>query len=219
MTDLPAIPRTNARCASLRDSGRGTGLAVLLPGLHNGCDQPLLHSAARLLDARGWRVWELHFSYARDPAFNAADTAARIDMLEADGAAILAQALQMAPDGPFLFVGKSLGTLAMGGMVAAGLPGRAGLVWLTPLLSGTPLMARMQAAGRPAFSLIGTRDAAFAATNSPAFHAIANLTHVTVPGMDHGWEHADGAAATAGGLQAAETALAHWLDQRARAMA
>ena len=212
MTDLPAIPRTSARCATLRDTGTGAGLAVLLPGFTYTCNRPLLARTAALLRGRGWRVWELHFAYAGDAAFKAAGTRASIRMIEADGAAILAQALHMAPDGPFLFVGKSLGTLSMGGMVAAGLPERAGLIWLTPLLTGTPLMARMQAAGRRAFSLIGSNDPAAAATSSPAFRAIANLTHVTVPGMDHGWNHPDGAAATARGLQAAITALGDWLD-------
>ncbi len=212
MGNLSTIPRTGTRCAALRDMRVGAGLAVILPGYRYTCDQPLLLGTTSLLKSRGWRVLELQFRYNTDAEFRVASTEDKIETLETDGAAILTHALNLAPDGPHLFVGKSLGTISIGGMVRAGLPPRAGLVWLTPTLAGTPLMARMQAAGRRAFSLIGTEDPAYTTAHSPAFHAIPNLTHVEVAGMDHTWHHHEGDQASEAGLDTAIQALSGWLD-------
>ena len=190
------------------------GLAVMLPGLNYSCQQPLLAGASELLQQRGFRVLELGFPYRDDEAFKALPDDERIAALERDGLALLKHILA-SPARSLVLVGKSLGTILMGGMVRE-MPEKARLVWLTPSLTGTPLLQRMQACPNRGLSLIGSEDVSVAITREADYQAIGGLVHVEVPGMDHPWHHQDGEAATRKGLFVALAIMGNWLDSSAQ---
>ena len=194
---------------------QGAGLGVLLPGLNYGCDKPLLAETSKLLqDEYGLKVVELTLPrYTDDAAFKAEDREAQLATFAADGAALLPQLEDLATPGPQVFAGKSLGTMVLGGMAEAGLPDAARLIWLTPSLRNTPLLGQMRAARRPAFSLIGSRDPSVGITRSLPYNQIADLVHLEVGGMDHGWRHMDGERASLMGLAQAMVGMKRWLDQ------
>lgn len=198
----------------LRDrEGRGEGLALILSGLRYGCDRPLLAGSADLLAARGHALRLVDFGYAADAGYAALGDAAQIAMIEADGAALLDAALADAGDHPLTILGKSLGTVAMGGMVASGrLPAGTRLAWLTPSLRGTDLFARMTGWRGPSFSLIGSRDPSVEITRSPAYLGLPRMTHVEIESADHGWTHPAGDDATRRIEEDALNAIAGWLD-------
>ncbi len=193
----------------------GRGLGVLVPGLNYGCDKPLLAETSKLLRARGLRVLELQLPYREHAGFKAQQREAQLAALAADGAALLARIVAAgggADGGPLVLAGKSLGSLLLGGMAQAGLPDAARLVWLTPSLRNTALLGQMRAARRPAFSLIGSLDPSVGITRSLPYGRIPDLVHLEVGGMDHGWRHLDGEAATLRGLAQAVVGLSRWLD-------
>lgn len=198
----------------IRDGG-GKGFALVLSGLRYGCERPLLAAAVGLLAARGHTLMTVDFAYAADPRFAQMDDAAQFAAIEADGVALLHQAIERAMGAPLTIVGKSLGTIAMGGMLAAdAVPPGARLIWLTPSLRGTPLLDRMRRWCGPALSLIGDRDPSVGITRSPVYLELKGLKHVEIAGADHGWTHPGGPAATDRIAGEAEAVMAAWLDGR-----
>ncbi|MCY1127587.1 hypothetical protein OU426_12040 [Frigidibacter sp. RF13] len=197
--------------ATLRyEPGTGRGLALILAGLTYRSDRPLLAMVAARAAVQGLARLRVDFSYADDPAFMAQEDEAQLARIEADGAALLGEALARSDGRPLWVAGKSLGTIAMGGMMAAP-PARALWLWLTPSLRGTYLMERMVLCPGPSFSLIGSRDPSAALCREAAYQGLPGLHHVEIRGTDHGWTHEDGPAATAGAEADAARALAGWL--------
>ncbi len=207
-----SIDLTDQRSADARiKKGEDACLAVILPGVNYGCDKPLLSGVSKLLSQRGGSVLELSFAYAQDKHFAALPESAQIEAIEQDGATILNWALDRFAPEKLILAGKSLGTISMGGMVGRRMPAGTRALWLTPSLTGTPLLARMKAFGHSALSVIGSEDVSVSVTRSGEYRQIHGLTHVEVPGMDHGWHHADGDGATKQGLFTALEAVENWL--------
>ena len=216
MADDLTFGLTDGRTARGRvKNPQGAGLGVLLPGLNYGCDKPLLAETSKLLQEEyGLKVVELALPrYTDEPGFKALDRETQLATFAADGAALLPQLVALAGPGPQVYAGKSLGTMVLGGMAGAGLPDAARLIWLTPSLRNTPLLGQMRAAGRPAFSLIGSRDPSVGITRSLPYNQIPDLVHLEVGGMDHGWRHMDGERASLMGLAQAMVGMKRWLDQ------
>lgn len=190
---------------------KGTHLALVLPGLRYDATRPLCAQAAAEMTGRGADVLRFRFDYADDPDFMALPDDQALAALYADGAAILS-GLPRHSYKSLTFIGKSLGTILMGGM-SGRLPGQtATWVWMTPSLVQTGLAARVSRLPGPHFSLIGSRDPSLAASYGDDWAGRADMTQVEVAGMHHGWQHADGGAATAEGLARATEALTQWLD-------
>ncbi len=217
MGNVHSLSLTDQRVAQARLVPGKTGrLAVILPGLAYGCDKPLLAGVSQLLARRGHGVLEISFGYRQDDHFGALPESAQIEAIEQDGAAILKWALNEYAPERLVLVGKSLGTVALGGMAGQAMPAQTRAVWLTPSLTGTPLLGRIRAFGHPALSLIGSDDVSAPLARAADYRQIAGLTHVEVPGLDHGWQHRDGEAATRKGLFIALALVENWLDSAAQ---
>ncbi len=213
MENICSIDLTDRRTAEAKiKKGEGKRLAVILPGLNYGCDRPLLSGVSQLLSQRGDSVLELSFGYAKDEHFAALPESAQIEAIEQDGATILNWALEAFAPKKLTLAGKSLGTISMGGMAGRQMPAGTRALWLTPSLTGTSLLARMKTFGHDALSVIGSEDVSAEITRSEEYRQIAGLTNVEVPGMDHGWNHKDGDAATRKGLFTALAVVGNWLD-------
>ncbi len=201
-------------CRATDISGGDGGFAILLPGLNYSCRDPLLAGVSGALQQRGYRVWEVAFSYNDGLSFKALSDDARIAAIERDGRAILKRVLEEVGR-PLVLVGKSLGTVSLGAMVGA-LPEKTRLIWLTPSLTGTRLLQRMRACSHEGLSVIGSEDVSTTITRGADYRSIAPLAHVEVPGMDHGWHHEGGEMATRKGLFTALAVIGNWLDALAQ---
>ncbi|MEZ5912946.1 MAG: hypothetical protein R3D84_12620 [Paracoccaceae bacterium] len=193
-------------------AGRGNGLALVLSGLRYGTDKPLLAAAADVLCRHGAALMTVDFAYAGDPEFSHLADEQQFHRIEADGRALLAQAVARCGPGPLWIAGKSLGTVAMGGMLAAPAPPRVRWLWLTPSLSGTRLASQMVLCAGPSLSLIGSRDPSVALTRAPAYRDRPGMTHHECTGVDHGWTHEAGAAQTLQAEAWAAARIAEWSE-------
>ncbi|MDO5648613.1 hypothetical protein [Paracoccus sp. (in: a-proteobacteria)] len=170
----------------------GPRLAILLSGLRYFCDRPLLAGAGQVMRDHGHDLAQVDFGYADDPDFMALPEGDQIARIHADGCAVLDHCRTQRPGAAVTIIGKSLGTIAMAGMVTRGLPDDTRLVWLTPSLRGTGLARIITGAGVPALSLIGDRDPSYADSRAPEYRAARHLTHIEIAGADHGWDGVDG---------------------------
>ncbi len=207
------IPVSNQRVFMAGfEPGNGLDLSVVLPGLNYGCERPLLAGVIGLIREPGGDVVTLNFDYNRDGVFLGLSGADQLSMIADDGRAIVGHCLGISDYRSLIVIGKSLGTISMGGLNPGELPENTRLIWLTPSLKGTGLLARMAGFSCPAFSLIGGCDPSVGICHSDRYKAIAELSHVEITGMDHGWEHAEGAGETDRGLACALRALDCWLQ-------
>lgn len=114
--------------------------------------------------------------------------------------------------GPFVLVGKSLGTMIMGAMVGRVDP-RTRWVWLTPALNGTGLLAQMTVCHGPSLSIIGSEDGSVGSTRSDEYLSLPGMTHFEFAGFNHTWNHPEGAAVEERSLAEIGRIFDQWLDQ------
>ncbi len=167
----------------LRQAAPTGDLALVLPGSGYTADMPLLHYPARLLLEAGADLLALEYAYGGLAAPE------RERRLAADVGAACRAALAQRPYEWVTLLGKSLGTIAMAGLFAAGIvPPEARAIWLTPVLGDDHVWAAMQRTRPPAVVAIGTADPFYDAGRLAAVRATAGVEAVVVDGADHGLE-------------------------------
>lgn len=164
-------------------------LAVLLPGFGYTLDMPLFYYAENLLLERGWDVLRVEYAYNRLPGDASGWRVLLGERLLADAAAAWRAGRAQGAYSEVVFVGKSLGTQAMGHLLTApDPPQRMRAVWLTPLLSIARLREQIAAFGGPSLFVIGTADEEYDAEALDALIAATGGEAVVVAGADHGMD-------------------------------
>jgi predicted alpha/beta-hydrolase family hydrolase len=162
-------------------------LAIVFPGLRYTCDMPLLYYTTRLLVKRGADVLQLHTDYNR-PDFESASPIARAQWIGSDALAGLQAGQSQRSYERLVLVGKSIGTLAMGFLLAGGTAPLAATIWLTPLLHQPLLVQAACLCTGPALFAVGEADSTYDAN---AIHQIQQATRaqvVVLEGANHSLE-------------------------------
>jgi predicted alpha/beta-hydrolase family hydrolase len=168
-----------------RQNGETDHLALILPGQAYHAGLPLLAEPARLLQRAGADVLRVDYAYLR-PDFRALPAEERDRWIAADVTAAWKAVRTQRAYRQWTLVGKSLGTLAMGHLLAADpalAPARC--AWLTPIFGDDALRARAIAHRGPALIAVGTADPFY---NAELFGEVEQATGadaVVVPDADH----------------------------------
>lgn len=164
-------------------------LAMILPGLGYTADMPLLHYPGHLLLQHGADVLMVDYAYSQNPAFRAASESERAKWLVEDVTAAWDAAVAQRQYARHTLLGKSLGTLAMGYLIATKPElTTAGTIWLTPLLGEQRLVGQMGQHRGPSMIAIGTADPAYVADALTSVQAQTGAATILVEGADHGLE-------------------------------
>ncbi|MEJ6393708.1 alpha/beta family hydrolase [Gymnodinialimonas sp. 2305UL16-5] len=216
MAEMQTIPLTfgHGRAVQVqRDAGTGAELAVILPGLRYTCDRPLLRDVAQVFQSRGCDIARVTFTYDDDPQFMKAEDGLQFDQLAADGRDIIDALLSRQPYDRVWIIGKSLGTLSMGGVLSEGhySPQQVHAIWLTPGLIETPLLDQLLAQPYPSLAILGTEDSSCRADIVDRLSASAHIAFHSISGADHAFGHADGPKASQDAVDQATRIVADWV--------
>ena len=170
----------------LRQPGDADHAGILLPGLRYTCDMPLLYYPARLLSDLGADVLRVEYAYDRRADFQALPEAEQNRWFLADvGAACRAILAQRAYQ-RITLIGKSIGTLAMG-LLLASEPAftQAAAIWLTPLLAQRALREQIRQHRGRSLIIIGTADRYYNPDHLAEVQSATGGAAVVVDGGDH----------------------------------
>jgi dienelactone hydrolase len=160
-------------------------LALILPGLSYSCDMPLLFYPARLMIQRGAAVLQVHSDYTQAP-FQSASKAEQARWLAEDAQAALKAGLAAGDFHNVVLIGKSIGTLALASLAAAGV--EAASIWLTPLQRQPHLVeAALQQKG-PALFIGSSSDPTFDPAQLQRIQAAGKGEGLVVSGANHSLE-------------------------------
>lgn len=197
----------------LRQAEEARRLGIVLPGWGYSADRPVLYYPGLVLLDRGADLLRVEYQYVRRPEYLAAEAEERERWLVDDVTAALEAGLAQRAYDEVTLVGKSIGTLAMGHLVAADarLKG-ARAIWLTPLLRDERLLAQIQAwAGRSIF-VVGTADPHYSPAHLEAAVAATRGRQVRIEGADHSLEIAGSAVQTVQAMEKVVRALEGFLS-------
>jgi pimeloyl-ACP methyl ester carboxylesterase len=169
-----------------RQSQGSQRLAILFPGYTYNALMPVLYYPARLILQLGIDLLSVDYQYSQQedfPTLTAVDQSRR---LSHDARAACDAALEQGSYAQVILIGKSVGTLAMGHLLATDARLKSSrCVWLTPLLHDERLRGQIKLARPPSLFVTGDHDRHY----QPAY--LAELVEATggkslvVPGADH----------------------------------
>ncbi|MGA2112590.1 MAG: alpha/beta family hydrolase [Anaerolineales bacterium] len=188
-TSLPVVgyQREPVPNTFFRQSAEATRLGILLPGHRHTVDRPELHYAERVLLERGADVLRVEYAYWKID-FMSRPEPERDAWLRADVEAAGTQALAERTYGRTTLVGKSLGTLAMGHLLALEAFQKSVCVWLTPLLTVRWLVERMEQLHPQSLIVVGTADPFYDPAIQDHLQAVTGGRVLVLPGADHSLE-------------------------------
>jgi hypothetical protein len=164
-------------------------LAIVLPGMGYTAHMPVLYYPTRLLVNHGADVLCVEYDYYRKPAFGKASSVERDRWLFADAAAALEVGLTQRAYEQIVLVGKSLGTLAMGHLIATDArPAQAPCIWLTPLVRDETLRGQIAQAKPRSLFVIGTADPHYDQVHFTEVVEATNGHSLTIEGANHSLE-------------------------------
>jgi predicted alpha/beta-hydrolase family hydrolase len=164
-------------------------LAILAPGGRYTAYMPLLYYPMRLLLTLGADVLRIEYAYMDREAYQALPPSEQVRWLFTDVSAASRAALAQRPYQQVTLVGKSLGTLALGYLLATESALReAQAIWLTPLLWNDLWRSQVQQARPRSLFASGTADPHYDPAHLAELQAATNGTVVLVEGANHSLE-------------------------------
>jgi len=132
-------------------------LAVIFPGLNYTCDMPLLYYLHQLLIERGADVLQLHTNYTTAD-FQSLPAEGRFAWMAADAEAAIERMLALSRYQSLIWVGKSIGTLALAYLASLNIPLPYLSIWLTPLLRQPFLVEQASQLSSPSLFIASQED-------------------------------------------------------------
>lgn len=182
-------------------------LAVLFPGYMYTAGMPLLYYSGLQLLEHGADVLRVEYTYSEQPDFPRLSDEDKAARLRADAKAAVNAALAVRSYQQITLVGKSIGTRAMGEVVADPRLARARCVWLTPLLKSDALLEQIEAAPHAGLFVSGSADSLYHPARQAALAARPGNSSLVIANADHSLEVAGSFWASMDALQSYLRAL------------
>jgi len=159
-------------------------LALLLPGVGYRLENPIFYFTRRLLLDNGYRIAGANYAYDKLEGFRDLSFEDVMGVLHDDAASIAQAMMQLPKHSELLVVGKSLGTVLMGNLLAQGHLQSALLAWLPPSSKVAQVPAGILKCAPKSFICIGDADKGYDA-NTYAEFATAGATLSVIDDLAH----------------------------------
>lgn len=162
-------------------------LGIILPGYRHSADMADLHYAGRILLEQGADLLRVEYAYYRTDFMKKSDSEQE-KWISSDVFAICNAALSHRSYKQVTLVGKSLGTIAMGYLLADSRYKNATCIWSTPILTVEWLRSRIEQVHPRSLFIIGTADKFYMPDILKHLEHITKGRVVIVEGANHGLE-------------------------------
>ena len=165
----------------------GNHLGIILPGYRYSVDMPPLHYTQRILLDQGADTLSVDYVYSRTDFMKQPENK-RDEWISADIFAACNTILSQHPYEKITLVGKSLGTIAMGHLLADRRFQQASCIWLTPLLTTDRLRTRIEQIHPRSLFVIGTADQFYQPGLLHQLESTTNSHALVIQDADHSLE-------------------------------
>lgn len=169
-------------------------LALVFPGYRYRCDGPLLYYPTTMLLSSGADVLLVEYTYDLLDGWRKSNSETQKKWLFADSAAAFQTACKQRSYKQITLVGKSLGTQAMGHIIASEPAARrASAVWLTPILTDPELGRQLGEFANRSLLVIGSADDYYDGDQLEKLRGRTGMEILVVPEANHMLEAGAGA--------------------------
>lgn len=190
-------------------------LGIILPGYRHSVDMPDLHYAGRILLEQGADLLRVEYVYYQTDFLRQAEEI-QDKWISSDVFAACNAGLSYRQYKKITLVGKSLGTIAMGHLLADSRFQQANCIWSTPLLTAEWLCSRIEQIHPHSLFIIGTADSFYQNDVLIQLEKITNGRSLVIEGANHGLEFSDSIPKSLLALSQIVQALQEFLSENAK---
>jgi len=185
ITGYRGLPVPNSMVRVVENAVR---LAVIFPGLRYTTSMPGCYYPGLVMLFKGADVLNVDYDYTK-PEFQALSDGEQSRRIEADASAAVRTALSAGKYEKITLIGKSLGTIVLGQLLAAEpVLKDADFIWLTPVLRSPPAQQAMKSRPHHGLFVIGTADTQYDGSKLTEVVQSTGAESLVLPGVDHGLE-------------------------------
>jgi predicted alpha/beta-hydrolase family hydrolase len=186
-------------------------LGIILPGYRHSADMADLHYAGRILREQGADLLRVEYAYYQTDYLSQPESG-QDQRISEDIFAVCNACLAFRPYTKITLVGKSLGTRAMGFLLADERFQKANCVWSTLPITTEWLYSRIEQIRPPSLFIIGTADKYYKPEMLEHLVNVTNGRAVIIEDADHGLEVSGSIPRTLMGLGQIVRALQEFLS-------
>jgi hypothetical protein len=162
-------------------------LGIVLPGYRYSAEMAPLYYAGRILLEQGADLLRIEYAYYRTD-FMKQPESEQDQWISSDVFAACKAALSHRSYEKITLVGKSIGTIAMGQLLADAVFQRATCIWLTPLLTIEWLRSRIEQTHPRSLFILGTADKFYQPDILKQLEHVTAGRSLVIEGANHGLE-------------------------------
>lgn len=185
-------------------------LGIILPGYRHSVDRADLYYAGRILLEQGADLLRVEYAYYQTDFMGKAEST-QAEWISSDVFAACNACLSYRPYEKITLAGKSLGTIAMGHLLADSRFRQADCVWSTPLLTMEWLCSRIEQVHPRSLFIFGTADRFYKPDTLKHLEKVTNGRALVIEGANHGLEIPDSISKSLTGLTQIVQALQEFL--------
>ena len=189
-------------------------LGIILPGYRYSADMPVLHYAGRILLEQGADLLRVEYTYYQTD-FKEQPESKQEQWISRDVLAACNAALSQRSYDQITLVGKSLGTIAMGHLLADARFKSATCVWSTPILPLKWLRARIEQIHPRSLFIVGSADELYQPDILRYLESATNGRTLVIEGANHGLEIPESIPKSLAALNHIVQALQEFLSESA----
>lgn len=187
-------------------------LGVILPGYRHSVDMADLHYAGRILVEQGADLLRVEYAYYRTDFLRRPESQ-QDQWISSDVFAACNAGLAQRSYEKITLVGKSIGTIAMGHLLADRRFQNATCVWSTPLLTVEWLCSRIEQVHPRSLFIMGTADQFYKPDILKHLEHATNGRSVVLEGANHGLEIPGGISKSLMALKQIVQALQEFMNE------
>ena len=195
----------------LVQDGDAAHLIIFFPGLGYTCDMPAFYYTQNIIEDSA-DLLRVEYAYSSTASFKSIADIEQFERLFDDATPAWNAVRTKRPYQSVTLIGKSLGTMAVGHILATDRSiADMRVIWLTPLLRSEVLLQQMQAFRGRSLIIIGTEDAHYDPEILASLRETSGAEILVIEGADHGLDIPGDAIGSVKAMQTIVTAIDRFL--------
>jgi len=185
INDFATSPNNKVAFTIFKHEEQPNSLVIILPGAGYTSQAPLLHYSCGIYFSKGYDVLQVNYNYPREFIANLSE-----DDFYSDVESVLKKALEDSTYSNFVFIAKSMGTIALSHFITKPEFNNAKSIWLTPLIKRNDvynalLNLKTKAKG---LCIVGGIDPTYDSSKFNDIRTNKNIESILIEGTNHNLE-------------------------------
>lgn len=163
-------------------------LVIFLPGANYTVNSPIFHFLGEIIFNQSMHILEVNFPY-KDEYYDELSQEDLYKAVEMDAKLVIDKVLESHSYKNYVFIGKSIGTIAMSSELKRDIFKQAKGIWLTPLINRTEVLNAISEIPNKGLCILGDKDKIYTEKLWEIVQENVHLTTRLIPNANHRLQH------------------------------